>query len=306
MHPIPDLVEAAILALDEWTEPVSSHVWSVSSVLVLPRSQVYMIDLQDSLVRMVYKVKPPATDPAWFERNVPLVNRAVVLLADHGLEAAPILAVSEEHNTVVTLFIPGRQFEPLRATALRLSESDRTIYYDIGRACRILETVEPPFEDHTVAGELWRRFEARLAHAGLDELDLPIRELASRSLDAAVAANSPFVQVHKEMSHINVVIDRGRPGFIDLNFGPALKGYTVTKIVNRIELSTHWGTPANKQAIEMVWQGHGVLPEGAGREFLVIDRLIRALPTNRSRVRASLSPRRRRAMANLKSLLTEK
>ena len=125
-HPLPIVVERAIRGLESWTDARPNASWRVDQYKEFPNSRVFFIDVpcEHRSMRLVYKIMSASDDETWFQRNIPVVNIAVRDLDREGLRGAPILAVDESNNAVVTLFVPG---DPLRPLLWRTVDSASTL-----------------------------------------------------------------------------------------------------------------------------------------------------------------------------------
>lgn len=299
-HPDPELVELAITRLSEWEQPSRSSGWKLSHTKEFPKSTVFFIDVaqEGGTQTLAYKIRKGSRTTDWFERNIPLVNPAVRKLRDAGLRAAPILAHNADELCVITLFVPG--------TALQQPDSNTFDqgsgpFLDIGKACRILESVAAPFMDARAVEQLWDRFERRLRSTPLNgRLRTDIEAVAKEIFTSAISEPEPLVMAHTEMSHVNILVEDGRPGFIDLNFAPALRGYTLAKILFLVEYTDRFLSESTRRALDALIEGYGPSEWEYGLKFARIERLLRGLPG--SSMKTIVSPRRQRVMRELSSI----
>ena len=306
-RPDATLVARAIESLSDWTDGRVGRRWNVAETLEFGNSTILYIDVvgSESPKKLVYKFIKPAKLDGWFKRNLSVINPAVRLLEAEGLLGAPVLSFDVRQCTVITLYLPGETLRQLQRSERRLTEQQERLYRKIGRACRIMESVDQPYSDDELTEHLWRRFEGRLLRAGFsNSLKRDIEESAQSRLAAATSHQAAYVRSHFEMAHPNIVLDGGAPGFIDLNFRPSLIGATVAKMIHREELGVrnHWLSPAVGEATDALLQGYGPIESPDAMAFQQMGFLLGVLsaPSQRSWV----SPRRKRALIKLKSLVT--
>jgi hypothetical protein len=293
--------------LPEWLDdPPSGPNWHVIERVEFPRSTVFFIDVSDTPgdTRLVYKVKKTPQEDKHRPGGERFVNEAVRRLRAEGLMASPILAVEPHEATVVTLYTSGVGFEPIKWWDWRVSDVERRVYHDIGRACRIAESdLDLPADEVTESLRL--KYEQLIGTANLDEsMAADLRRWGSRRLQAIAHLPEPYVMSISDMTFSNVVVDGDVTGFIDLGLSPSLRGHAVSKMVHRIEYHHPLSPPVAGKAVAAVIEGYGST-RPLETEFLRVERLLRTLRGSATGLRAMISTRRRRALAELRALIRE-
>ncbi len=303
-HPDPALVERAISELALWdVETGGDGTWEVIERVEYPRSVIFFLGVaDDSDTRLVYKVKTNPDKGGRRPGGVEAVNEMVRRLRSERLMAAPILAVHPEERTVITLYVPGEGFEPLKWWKMGLSEVEARTYLDIGRACRIAES---PLRSspEKVTKDLARKYEHLIDAATIDPgLARNLREWGSSRLARIAGQPDPYVMSISDMTYSNVVVSTASTGFIDLGLSAALRGHSISKMLHRIEYHHLFRSRGADAAVAALLDGYGPLhaPEA---EFLRVERLLRTLRGSATGARAALSARRRRAIAELETII---
>jgi Phosphotransferase enzyme family len=302
-HPDSALVRVAVARYADWAGVPTPGNWDISAPREYRHSTIYFIELpgSDPPSRLVYKLRR-SPDPAWFERNLPLVAEAVQRLESEGMHAAPIIAADAERGVVVTPFLPGDELRPVQWWERRLTKETDRIYREVGRACRILETVAAPFADEKMTYQTWSEFSGRLSEARFaPELARDVERYAKVQFDSATGGVAPFVMAHRDMSYSNIIIEGHFTGFIDLGFAPALSGFPLAKILHRIDYASRLPSAARKEAAIAVMDGYGMPVAVESMSFLRIDMLLRSLPA--ATARSWVAPGRRRALNELTNLI---
>ena len=300
--PDPGIVSRAIQGLDG-VRPDAA--WEVVRTKEHRNSSIAYIDVHGSTatVRLVYKTRAYMED-GWLSLNLRLSAAAASHLEAEGMNASPILAADEASRVVVTRYLPGRKLRPPDPSQRALSEVQSKTYRDVGRACRILESVAPPFSDSDAKEALWRRFQNRLASSNFGPgFAVEVERFAAAALDSATAGANPIVMTHHDMTFNNVVVDGETTGLIDLGFAPSLKGHAVTKMLHRLSFANRWVTAATTEAIDAVLEGYGPWDSEDGMKFFRVHRLVGLLAG--SGWRSTLTPRLRRARSDLRALIAE-
>jgi len=168
--------------------------------------------------------------------------------AEHGVQAATVLACDPARLAVVTLGMVGRPldsvFRETRSEAARLGALDAA--RRVGLACRLIDTLSdslaPP------KGDSMRRF---VDHY-LQRYPLPekleqtrLSERLNALLELAMAAPRPLAFCHGDLQQDNVLVGNESIGLIDFRWAPRTRGFDITQTALRIEY---------RSSIRRLWQ----------------------------------------------------
>lgn len=310
-HPRPDLVNEAIASLRIWGNEPTTDSWRVRSSIGWHESILHTIaigDDDDAAPDLIYKVMlgpPPGaiSQTDWFTRHMSLTNRVVEVLRASGLDAAPILAVSEPDRVIVMEKIAGQTMASQGPPLPQLDTSYQRTFRDVGRGARLIEETHERVEVKPEATEhMWSRFERRVARAHLDRgLSSRITRAGRSHFDLAHRSSPGYALVHGDLSLSNILVSPDRVGFIDFGWMERFPGFDVIKVIHRLETARRFRPDNSRQTVQSVLEGYG---NPVDQDAWVFMRMYRALDSLSGRSLGSrLIPVRRRAIAELTAYL---